>query len=185
MNLMYKTIISILILAIVIVSCKKEDLNEFNQPVLFEYEYINHAWLYTHKGWMMDEEGNVRGFKLPEEWNNPDEKGYITKQELVDNLEQADTLYTTVDESDLLNHFNNRFDMQGAITDTSDVIMADAGIGTLYVYVWDEEVEKYEKVLLASKGDLSVTNMNSSAKSAVSWLVDIGKQTDRFFWFDQ
>jgi len=109
---------------------------------------------------------------------------HLTKAELTANLAQADSLYTTADEANLSHHFKNRFDMQGAVMDTSDVFMADAGIGALYVYVWDKAVEKYEKVLLASKGDISVTNKSSEAKSAVNWLKTIGKQTDRFFWLE-
>jgi len=182
---MYKTLLLSFLIIVVATSCKKENLDEVNQPVDFEFEYINHAWVYTHQGWMVDEEGNVRGFNLPVKWNHPDESNYITKAELTENLAQADSLYTTADEANLTHHFKNRFDMQGAVMDTSDVFMADAGVGALYVYVWNDEVDKYEKVHLASRGDTSVTNTSNEAKAAVNWLITIGKQTDRFFWFEQ
>lgn len=182
---MKKSVISLLVITSLAFSCCKEDIPaDLSQPVLFEYEYINYAWGYRHFGWMIDSEGKVRGYSLPEKWNGTDESMLISKVDLMENLAQTDESYTSVDNSDLLKHFNDRFDIQGARMDTSDVYMADAGIGALFVYVWDTSLNKYKKVLLASKGDLSVSNTSSKAKSAVSWLVKVGKQTDNFFWFD-
>lgn len=174
-----------LILALIISSCEKDYVNQdITQPVVFEYEYVNHAWIYTHLGWMIDEEGSIRGFYYPGEWNLPDDSGFFTKEDLKENLAQTDTTYGRVDNAEMLLHFNNRSDFRGAKMDTSDTFMADAGVGTLYAYVWDKSIQKYERILLASKGDISVTNTENKAKAAVRWLKDVGKETDRFYWFD-
>ncbi len=179
---MYKTIILLLILTTIISSCKKEDLESIDQPVLFEFEYINYAWVHTHRGWMIDDEGYVKGFNLPENWNTPDEDNRINKADLIENLSSTDTVFMKADEVKLLQHFGERLEMKGAVMDTSETFMADAGIGALYVYLWDKENDEYERVLLASKGDISVTNMSPEAKSAVMWLIEIGENTDVFFW---
>jgi len=182
--IMKNTLILLLVLASVLGSCKKEDLDNIDQPVLFQFEYINHAWVHTHQGWMIDDMGNVKGFNLPENWNTPDKDNRMNKAELIENLASADTLYTTLKEPKLMEHFSDRYEMQGAVMDTSDTFMADAGVGALYVYLWDKKDEVYDRVLLASKGDISVTNESAEAKAAVRWLREIGEQTDRFFWFD-
>lgn len=181
-----KRYLSLLALPLFFLSaCDKEDLDrDLTQPVVFQYEYVNHAWGFSHAGWMIDTEGNVKGFNLPENWNKPDQDGFISKEDLVENLAMTDTLYARVDNSKLLRHFGNRFDMLKGRMDTSDQNMADAGVGSLLVYVWNEKEEAYETVLLASKGDVSVTNKSTEAKSAVSWLKSVGEETDRFFWFD-
>jgi len=164
--------------------CKDETPTDISQPVLFEYEFINHAWVYTHMGWLIDAEGNVLGYNLPGNWNEVDAEGYIGKSEVIENLSQTDTMYFKVDNQELLENAKHRFDLPGARVDTSDQYMADAGIGVLYVYVWDTEVEKYNRVLLASRGDIRMTNTHPKVKSIVSWLEGVGNQTDRFFWFD-
>lgn len=182
---MIRSVLLLLSITLMSVSCNKENLPEdLTQPVLFQYEYVNHAWGYNHFGWMIDNEGKVRGFNLPKTWNRTDDMNYISKEDLIENLNQTDTLYSSVENSKLLNHFENRFDMMGAKMDTSDVFMADAGVGGLYAYVWDTSVEKYKMILLATRGDISVTNTNSKAKSAVKWLKSVGEETDRFSWFD-
>jgi hypothetical protein len=181
---MMKTLLTIIVLALVIVSCEKDHLNpDITQPVVFEYEYINHAWIYTHIGWMIDEEGKIHGFNLPDKWNIPDETNHLTKADLIENLSQSDTLFGNVNNTVMLHHFKNRFDFPGNRMDTSDIFMADAGIGTIYAYVWDQSADAYERILLASNGDISVTNTGSEAKSAARWLKDVGKKTDRFYWF--
>lgn len=182
---MYRILLFISIFIIGISSCKKEEIiEEVISPVLFEYEYTNFAWGVQHFGWMIDDENAVRGFSLPDNWNYPDEDGFLSEQELTENLAKSDTTYFSVEDYFLLKHYDERFNFEGAVIDTSDLQMADAGIGALYVYVWNIQLEKFKRVLLASRGDINMDNGHSQAGPAVTWLETIGKQTDRFFWFD-
>lgn len=171
------------LIAMILSACDKElDPENINQTVVFEYEYINHAWVYTHFGWLIDENGDVKGYSRTDVWRAADDDGYITKEDLVNNLSLTDTLYFTVDKDELLNYFDDRFDVLHGQIDTADQRMADAGAGSLYVYVWDVDEEKYKKQLLASRGDLNLTNTKAKVNSIVNWLKEIGDQTDRFFW---
>ena len=108
----------------------------------------------------------------------------MNKADLIENLASTDTVFMKADETKLLKHFDGRLEMKGAVMDTSDTFMADAGVGALYVYLWDKKNDEYERVLLASKGDISVTNNSPEAKAAVKWLIEIGESTDRLFWFE-
>jgi hypothetical protein len=173
------------IFILLLCSCEKNSSSDIVQPVVFEYEYINYAWGYRHLGWMIDEGGRIKGFNLPQNWNDTDKDMIISKEDLRENLNQADTLFGYADNSEMLKHYNNRFDFLKGDLDTSGIFMADAGIGALYAYIWSDDHAGYRKVLLAQKGDISVTNTSSQAKSAVKWLRETGEGTGRFYWFDQ
>ncbi len=181
-----KNVWILLCVGVLILSCEKQEVDrDITQPVLFEYEYVNHAWVYTHFGWMIDDQGKVVGYNLPKAWTSMDHEGYISKDDLLQNYQQSDTVYTTVDGDKLLDQFDHRFDVINTRLDTADSYMADAGVGALYVYVWNTKKNKYQRQLLAMKGDLSISNNRPQVKSMVDWLISVGKQTDRFFWFDQ
>ncbi len=182
---MTKNLVISLVIVALAVSCRKNDLDpDLSQPILFEYEFINNAWGYQHLGWMIDAHNRVRGYFRPDIWNHPDENGLLSKAELLENLDQSDTTYFKVNSYYLNKYFDDRFEIQGAPVDTSDLYMADAGMGVLYVYVWDSSEEKYSRVLLASRGDIMMTNSHSKTEKVVKWLETVGKQTDRFYWFD-
>ncbi len=178
--------VTMLVLLILGISCTKEtNPDDITQPVLFEYEYLNHAWIYTHFGWMIDSKGDLVGFQNPKHWVHPDNDGYISKDDLIANLNQQDTTFFSVDLYKALDYFEDRFDMLSTDLDTSDVYMADAGIGGLYVYVWDSNKELYKKQLLESSGDFSVRNTKPKVDGLVKWLSVQGEKTGRFFWFDR
>ena len=180
---MMRIILAISVLGMVVFGCKKSEVNtDITQAVLFEYEYVNHAWIYTHMGWMIDENGEVKGFTSPGNWKFTDDEGYISKEDLESNLSQTDTCYFAISKDDILNHFNERFDLLNGRIDTSDTFMADAGIGGLYVYVWNQQMNKYKKQVLATSGDISVTNSHHKAGTIISWLKGIGERTDRYYW---
>ena len=153
------------------------------QPVLFEYEFTNYAWVYSHYVWMINGDGQIIGYKQPKQWNQ-DRLGLISKADLKSNLEQCDTVFGESDQSDMLNYYAKRYAFAEQKLDTGDIFMADAGIGVLYVYIWENDLQKYRKVVLASRGDLQLTNTHHDTRGAVNYLVGEGKKTDRFNWFD-
>jgi hypothetical protein len=67
-----------------------------NQPVFFEYHYINFAWGVADHGWMIDQEGNIRGYEHPENYRWPDSTGYLRADDLLYNLAQTDTVLETI-----------------------------------------------------------------------------------------
>lgn len=164
-------------------SCYKEvEPNDINQAVVFEYEFENHAWIYTHFGWMIDENGDVKGYTRTDDWNSADENGFISKNDLISNLGMTDTLYFNTDKDKFVDFFEDRFEVLNGTIDTAEQHTADAGVGAMYIYVWDTDKEMYKKQLLASRGDLNTTNQSAPVDSMIKWLKEIGEQTDRFFW---
>ena len=180
---MKRYVFHLLLIAFVLASCNKSlNHEDIVQPVLFEYEYVNHSWVYTHNGWMIDENGDVRGFNLPDNWTFPDADGYISKDDLKENLANTDTIFHTVNKDKMLNYFASRNKLLLGEVDTSDTMMADAGMSVMYVYVWNSNKELYKRKLLKSKGDFQLTNNSVKTKETVDWLESVGKKTGRFYW---
>jgi len=161
--------------------CGCDDLSD--HPVLFQYDYINHAWGYNHHGFLIEGNGDVHGFLRPSNWVFPDSAGRISKIDLLFNLEQCDTLYTTLDKKELKGFYDQISQLRNGKIEDTGVTMNDAGIGTLSAWYWNETAKQYENVFLVSKGDSNKINTAALVPEIVDWLVKIGEETDRFFWF--
>lgn len=180
---MRKYWVALMIVGLTLISCSKSTDNHGIgvQPVLFEYEYVNHAWIYTHFGWMIDAEGQILGYTRTDDWIHPADN-HISKEDLIHNLNLCDTVFGTADELKLLKYYDLRYDFASSEVDTADQYMADAGTGTLFVYIWDSKKQSYNRAVLASRGDIQMTNQHFNAAGAIRFLVDEGAKTDRFFW---
>jgi hypothetical protein len=175
-------------------SCSKIEIDENSKlderyemvedvAVLFQYEYSNAAWGYQHNGWFMDSLGVIRGYSQPDTWNWPDSLGYISYDELLQNINQYDTVYTDISISDI----NEKKELILATIDgeISDLVhrMADAGQSSIYCFCWDKDKEMYKRQLLETKGDFERYNKESEAVQLSDWLIDIGKNIqDCFMW---
>ena len=159
-------------------SCEKSDLQiKPNQVAYFEYEYINYAWGYQHAGWIIDNSGKVLGYNLPDAWTFPDSAGFISETDLEMNLSQTDTVYnhqiSTLELDQQINLIPGA--AKGKLSEKKS-IMADAGGWGYWCYIWDNERDKYKKVLLDQKGDLEQTNLSAEAHILVSWLKQVSEK---------
>jgi hypothetical protein len=175
-----------LIAGLALTSCLKENCGcdpKFDQPVLFQYEYVNYAWGFRHHGFLIDDKGNVNCFRSPQNWIKPDSSGMMSKLDLEYNLAQCDTIWGKVSLDSLKSNFNQIEKVRdGKIVDYGD-IMADAGTGILSAWYFNEKEGKYESVFLVSNGDINQINSHSSVEPIVDWLKSVGERTDRFYWF--
>ncbi len=99
-------LLHVLILLLVgLSSCEKELDGGYeapgDQPVFFEYHYVNHAWGYADQGWLVGANGEVRTFDLPEKYILPDSTGYISREDLIQNLSQGDSTIHYIEAEDL------------------------------------------------------------------------------------
>ena len=151
--------------------------------ILFQYEYTNWAWGYSHSGWFIDNQGNVKGYNMPDDWKWPDKSGYIAFDSLIFNYHQTDTLYFQIDILSLAEKTNL---IKGAINgELSDKVYNGADIGkmALYCYYWDRKKNKYKKQLLAVTGDYGQINTTSNAIQLTNYLIQIGELNKLFLWF--
>jgi len=168
-------------LAILVVQCEKPDCGcPDEQPVYFQYHYINFAWGYQENGWLIDRDGNIRYFEDPVEFRNPGSTGMLTLEDLEYNLGQADSVITSVERETLeeyLSYIPGAAD--GKIGDRVQ-IAADAGSATLSCYMYDEEQDAYRYVFLAMSGDWEQFNRSKEAEKLVDWLREFG-----VFWLSE
>jgi len=168
-------------LVILITACEKEYYEgPEDQPVYFEYHYINHAWGLTDHGWLIDKEGKMRGYDMPENYRWPDSTGHLTLEDLQYNLAQTDTLLLSFKCGEMARY--SRL-IGGAVEgnlSTSTPRGADMGSSMLACYAYDHKTGTYKHVLLALSGDWEQINQSAEAEELVDWL----KEFDVAFFSD-
>ncbi len=158
--------------------CSKEneaDCCSSGFKVLFQYEYVNYAWGFTHQGWFLDSEGNVKNYSLPENWKNGDDDGYISEDVLLWNYNQCDTVLLKVDLNVLAQKQSMIVEtLEGALSEI-DCMGADMGSYSYYAFYWDQHKDKYKRQLLSTSGDCSQSNISTAAKTLTTYLKSISE----------
>lgn len=149
-----------------------------DQPVFFEYLYMNEAWGHRRQGWLIDQLGNVNYYNDPDEWHLV-EGDSIPGDDLLFNLLQSDSIITTIDQ-DVLAEKSGLIGpaSKGGITPLKN-IANDAGSSFLYAYLYDFETQAYTQVFLARSGDFESHNTSEAAIALTGWLKQFG-----VFWLD-
>lgn len=181
-QLIMKRIIYYVVLAGMVLSgCEKDTCGCLeDQPVLFEYRYINFAWGTQDHGWLIDDKGIVRAFNLQDDFRLPDSTGFISRRDLVHNLSLTDSTMAVV-EPDELNFYADLIPgaAEGEIGESQN-IAADAGSAVFSCYLYDQDADAYRYVFLAQSGDWEQFNLSGEAGILVDWLLDFG-----VFWLSE
>ena len=165
-------------LAMMVTGCEKEYEVPEDQPVLFEYRYVNYAWAYSEHGWLMDAEGLVHRYDFPEDFRLPDSSGYISAEDLAYNLSQSDSVIHRVEAEDLDYYVGLMEGAAGGEILKSENVAADAGSSVLSCYLYEPGKDMYQYIFLARSGDWEQSNNSREAKTLVKWLKEIGN----VFW---
>lgn len=152
-------------------SCEKDvyDAPE-DQPVYFEYHFINYAWGYQDFGWLIDGEGKIRSYEHPDGYNLGTHGNYLSLEQLEYNLEQADSIIGEISRSVL----DKKKDLipaaaEGEIEDFQRH-GADMGLGVFSCYLYDPVEDAYQYVMLSTSGDHQANNLAREAEKLVDWL---------------
>jgi hypothetical protein len=170
-----KNTIFYLLLILFFTSCEKENFVKFpnaGQRILFQVEYINHAWGFDHRGIVIDSSGNVGYFKFPESWHSPDTASWISGSEMNDNLTQLDTVCCTLDKNTVLKYFSMLENVSEGQLSKPYNTMFDAGETTYSGYLYDSNTNKYKHVLVKRVGDWSIDNYSPEAEDVYTWLLN-------------
>lgn len=160
---------------ILFTACEKEYYEgPLDQAVYFEYHYINFAWGAMDHGWMIDREGNVRGYDHPEDYRWPDSTGYLSSEDLEYNLSLTDTLLHHINAREL-EHYTKLISgaAEGSLSDHA-YRGADMGSSLLSCYAYDHNTASYKHILLSLSGDLEQSNQSAEAGVLVDWLKEFG-----------
>ncbi|MEP6647139.1 MAG: hypothetical protein ABJC12_08610 [Saprospiraceae bacterium] len=165
-------------------SCEKDctDPITLTNPVYFQFEAKNYAWGLFHSGWFIDKNGKFDYFNLPASWNEPDSSGYISKTDLLSNLEQADTVVYSISMHELQSQARLIDDVDENKLSEIEHVAADIGISSLYCYKRDSAKGKYKRILLETRGDILQYNLDPEAMELTSWLIAVGKEGRVLDW---
>lgn len=173
-------------LCLFLVSCNKDDvtvniddddiidnvdeviLNK--ETLLFQMEQVNFGFGFVHKGWYINNEGEIRVYNRPSDWNNADDSGYFEQDDLHHNYKQADNIVDNVDLDELIEKSKLIDNVLDGELSERDCPGADLGSISLYCYSWNEEKKKYRQQFLSMSGDCLQFNTSEEAKELVVFL---------------
>lgn len=178
MRFHYKILI-MFFFALLMAGCKKNHVLNEKQHILFQYEYINHAWGYNHEGFFIDDEGNIMTYKNPEGWNFRDQNYNLTVAQLDENISRCTKSNIKISKEDLA-RFSSYIDniALSKVTKMKNVA-ADAGISVFICYDFDENSGVYKGSLIRMEGDFSCENLNFYSKKISLWLKDINSKLSK------
>lgn len=164
---------------------KTKDANNFvdhvsctsiEKHVLFQSDYINNAWAYTHNGWFINCKGECKSYELSKDssWNTNDSE-YISSEKLFQNYQLAESSFHVLDSEALESMYKLAVASENGSLEKILPNMADAGIRKYSSYLYDENNNRYKKVLLHQEGDFNVINHHPNAITLKEWLIQIQK----------
>jgi len=166
--------ITVLMLAIIVAGCEPEYDAPEEQPVFFEYHYENFAWGHQENGWLIDKDGVVRSYTLPENFRVPDSTAYMSADDLLFNLSQTDSTLHIINRTELDRYIRLiPGAAEGEVGETRHLAY-DAGTSVLSCYLFDPDTGRYKYVFLARSGDYEQFNKAPEAEALVNWLKEFG-----------
>ncbi len=158
---------------------------EISQLVLFHISYENFAWGHQSAGSYIDNHGRVWRLSTALHWwpevmnilQGSEDTLYYSVAELEQSYADArDSLVAVIDAGELREKY---LLIAGAARGTySPPVNAGADMGSLVVgcLAYDQEVERYRKVILSMTGDWEAMNVASSATELDAWLRSLAQQ---------
>ncbi len=157
-------------------SCKKENNTpRINQEILFQVEYVNYAWGHQHHCILIDSSGNVWRYNLLENWHFVNLYGYISDNDMKENLQKSELTSIKIEKDTLLKYLNKLvIASHGKLTEPKHE-GNDMGVVTYSGFFYDFNKKRYKEVLINQFGDISIENESKAASEILNWLKNINK----------
>jgi hypothetical protein len=163
-----KRILTVAISALFLSGC--EEVHDYGNNTIFMVEYSNWAWGIQHSGIMIDSTGNVMTFNLPDRWNRPDEKGFISLADMQENLAQTDEISCTVTRNDYAKYSSKLMKITNATLSDPKNEMYDFGTVQYSGFLFDPDNITYKRILIKQIGDWAIDNRSREARALYEWL---------------
>ncbi|PSK83156.1 hypothetical protein [Prolixibacter denitrificans] len=149
------------------------------QKVLFQFEYVNYAWGFQHRGWLINSSGELHCYNLPDNWNFPDSTGTISATDMEQNLQNTDSICYQINPEVLKAKFLLLpLAAKGPLSDPVSE-MADAGSAVYAGYILDQSTNRYERILLQQLGDIRIENRSQQAHELYEWLQSVNQEISK------
>jgi hypothetical protein len=160
-----------------LMSCKKQEVNDTfpnaHQLILFQVEYINYAWGFSHSGFLIDSSGIVTTFKYPKNWHHADSTGYISVSDMENNIRQLDTITFTISKNELLKNFSMLEKISKGKLIKPPYRAFDAGTTDFSGFLFDSNKQQYKHILIKRVGDCPIENNSPEAEEVFQWLLKV------------
>jgi hypothetical protein len=172
-----KNLLILLVLMTTLSGCLQPDdiWAEDSEPgnLIFQSEYTNYAWGYSHSGWMMDHSGQVKRFQKSAKWVFADSLGYVSATDMQKNLAACDSILAQVSAKDFTLYAEKAIGCANGQMSKATNTMADAGEHIYAIYLYDPGSNRYKRVILDMTGDWSQQNMAVKSREVVDWMKTI------------
>jgi hypothetical protein len=172
-------LIPVILLLLCFSGCEKAYIVSKSQDILFEVEFINHAWVETHYGIIIDVSGNVLTYNLPGKWNFPKDDQTITKEEVLGNVSKCLRSDIKIASEELHKYVNYIDNISASKVTAPKSVAADAGTTTYYCYQYSEGSSTYKRIVIKETGDFERENLNYYSKKVVEWINGIRGQLQK------
>ncbi len=175
MNRTYFMVAALLAVVFSFASCKEDEdgTNISNKEVVFQVEYINHAWGYQHHGMLVNSYGNVYRYNNPEKWHFAD-NNQLAADSLAKYFQYATFVDgASVDKTELDKMKKLAISASSGTLSDPENQMADAGTTSYQVYIYDGQKRTWKLYLMQTEGDFYIENSSPAAAIIVDWLKEL------------
>lgn len=146
------------------------DPNFLKQKIIFDVEYQNYAWVDTHYGQYIDNEGNIYEYNLiGQNWRHPLDHYYFTEQELLKKFNDKQKI-GSIDVETLYQKYKQLESLSNSDLSERQDLCYDFGSVVSSAYKFDPQSSIYERIILLECGDSFRMNSSAIAQSITQWL---------------
>lgn len=160
-------------LFLIITGCKKNNIINDKQAILFQFDYINYAWGYQHNGYIIDKEGNVLTYNNPEVWNFPDNDFSLSESQVAQNIGNCLPSNKKISKEELQKYTNYIKNIASSKVSALKNVAADAGSSEFICYQFSEITGMYKGYIIKMEGDFTCENLNFYSKKIAAWMKGI------------
>jgi len=169
----------IFITVLLITGCKKNNVINEKQAILFQVDYVNYAWGYQHTGFIIDNAGNILTYKNPQNWNFPDKELNLSESQVHSNLESCIKTGKKISSEELKKNASYIKNISSSKITAMKNIAADAGSIEYLCFQFSENSQTYKGTLIKMEGDFTCENLNFYSKKVTAWLKNIFDTMDK------
>ena len=163
-----KKILILSLITLLLAGCEK--VQDYNNASVFMVEFSNHAWITQHSGIMIDSTGYVMQFNLPSTWNWPDDQGFITQEQMQENLDQTEKIICAVTKNDFAKYSSKLLKAENGKISALKNKMNDFGTVQYSGFIFDPDNNRYKRILIKQFGDWERDNSSKEAQALYEWL---------------
>ncbi|WP_430974370.1 hypothetical protein [Sunxiuqinia rutila] len=155
-------------------SCTEEEVpdNPEDFTIYFQFDHVNHAWGYQHRGFIIDQQGTLYDYNQPENWIWP-ENDLIKIEDFESNLLQATARDTLLNENTLQKMEQLALKARQGRLSEGKSVMADAGAEIYAIYLAKKDSPILTRYLLQQRGDWYQKNTSPASDILTEWLIEV------------